>query len=64
MTWRTIWHDTDKLIEQDDATGEQRTTWTNPAAQVVAELPESLPRIETTQEAIVDALAESLGVAL
>lgn len=32
MAWQTIWHDTDKLIERDDVTEEERTTWFNPNA--------------------------------
>ena len=65
MTWRTIWHDTDKLIEQDDATLDadgnpvQRTTWLNPAAEGAR-----LDATERTTGAIVDILTESLGVEL
>lgn len=32
MAWQTIWHDTDKLIERDDVTEEERITWLNPNA--------------------------------
>lgn len=59
MAWQTIWHDTDKMIERDDETGEERITWTNPAADGAR-----LEATERTQEAIIDMLAESLGVEL
>ena len=29
---REVYRDTDKVIEVDDATGEQYVTWTNPTA--------------------------------
>lgn len=64
MAWQTIWHDTDKLIERDDVTEEERITWLNPnaleARLVAAE--EAVSNTENELHEIVTVLAAAEGV--
>lgn len=64
MAWIKIWHDTDKLIERDDVTEEERVTWLNPDALEarLAAVEEADINTENKLREIVTVIAAAEGV--